>query len=80
ISCYVTCFSIFLVHPVSTVASDSALARAVRGGPYWVFFSAKHIVEALVCTQDWIRTSSRNMTMDTLEDLMKDDELAKEIS
>nr|GEW93309.1 zinc finger BED domain-containing protein RICESLEEPER 2 [Tanacetum cinerariifolium] len=40
---------------------------------------APNIVEALVCTQDWIRTSSKNITMDTLEDLMKDDELAKEI-
>ncbi|GJS07014.1 zinc finger BED domain-containing protein RICESLEEPER 2 [Tanacetum coccineum] len=29
--------------------------------------------------KDWIRTSSRNITMDTLEDLMKDGELAKEI-
>ncbi|GKA74498.1 zinc finger BED domain-containing protein RICESLEEPER 2, partial [Tanacetum coccineum] len=38
---------------------------------------APNIVEALVCTQDWIRTSSKNMTMDTLEDLLKDEELAK---
>nr|GEZ61602.1 zinc finger BED domain-containing protein RICESLEEPER 2 [Tanacetum cinerariifolium] len=40
---------------------------------------APNIVEALVCTQDWIRTSSKNITMNTLEDLMKDGELAKEI-
>ncbi|GKB86286.1 hypothetical protein Tco_0958558 [Tanacetum coccineum] len=47
--------------------------------PTFESFTSQQIVEALVYTQDWIRTTSRNITMDTLEDLMKDDELAKEI-
>ncbi|PWA46371.1 zinc finger BED domain-containing protein RICESLEEPER 2 [Artemisia annua] len=64
---------------VSTVASESAFSASGRVlDPYRNSLSPS-IVEALVCTQDWIRTSSRNITMDTLEDLMKDDELAKEI-
>ncbi|PWA54316.1 zinc finger BED domain-containing protein RICESLEEPER 2 [Artemisia annua] len=64
---------------VSTVASESAFSASGRVlDPYRNSLSPS-IVEALVCTQDWIRTSSRNITLDTLEDLMKDDELAKEI-
>ncbi|PWA66909.1 zinc finger BED domain-containing protein RICESLEEPER 2 [Artemisia annua] len=63
---------------VSTVASKSSFSVSGRVlDPYRNSLSPS-IVEALVCTQDWIRTSSRNITLDTLEDLMKDDELAKE--
>ncbi|PWA95484.1 hypothetical protein CTI12_AA008720 [Artemisia annua] len=62
---------------VSTVASESAFSASGHVlDPYRNSLSPS-IVEALVCTQDWIRTSSRNITLDTLEDLMKDDELAK---
>ena len=62
---------------VSTVASESAFSASGRVlDPYRNCLSPT-IVEALVCTQDWIRTSSRNITLDTLEDLMKDDEIAK---
>ncbi|GKC73213.1 zinc finger BED domain-containing protein RICESLEEPER 2 [Tanacetum coccineum] len=64
---------------VSTVASESAFSASGRVLDPYRNSLAPNIVEALVCTQDWIRTSSRNITMDTLEDLMKDDELAKEI-
>ncbi|PWA71752.1 zinc finger BED domain-containing protein RICESLEEPER 2 [Artemisia annua] len=64
---------------VSTVASESAFSASGRVlDPYRNSLSPS-IVEALVCTQDWNRTSSRNITLDTLEDLMKDDDLAKEI-
>ncbi|GJS05563.1 zinc finger BED domain-containing protein RICESLEEPER 2 [Tanacetum coccineum] len=62
---------------VSTVASESAFSASGRVLDPYRNSLAPNIVEALVCTQDWIRTSSRNITMDTLEDLMKDDELAK---
>ncbi|GJV35454.1 zinc finger BED domain-containing protein RICESLEEPER 2 [Tanacetum coccineum] len=64
---------------VSTVASESAFSASGRILDPYRNALAPNIVEALVCTQDWIRTSTRNITMDTLEDLMKDDELAKEI-
>ncbi|GKB88981.1 retrovirus-related pol polyprotein from transposon TNT 1-94, partial [Tanacetum coccineum] len=62
---------------VSTVASESAFSASGRVLDPYRNSLAPNIVEALVCTQDWIRTSSRNITMDTLEDLMKDNELAK---
>ncbi|PWA76961.1 zinc finger BED domain-containing protein RICESLEEPER 2 [Artemisia annua] len=62
---------------VLTVASESAFSASGRIlDPYRNSLSPT-IVEALVCTQDWIRTSSRNITLDTLEDLMKDDDLVK---
>ncbi|GJR97228.1 zinc finger BED domain-containing protein RICESLEEPER 2 [Tanacetum coccineum] len=64
---------------VSTVAFESAFSASGRILDPYRNALAPNIVEALVCTQDWIRTSTRNITMDTLEDLMKDDELAKEI-
>ncbi|GJZ19409.1 zinc finger BED domain-containing protein RICESLEEPER 2 [Tanacetum coccineum] len=64
---------------VSTVASESAFSASSRVLDPYKNSLAPNIVEALVCTQDWICTSSRNITMDTLEDLMKDDELTKEI-
>ncbi|GJU93988.1 zinc finger BED domain-containing protein RICESLEEPER 2 [Tanacetum coccineum] len=37
------------------------------------------IVEALLCTQSWVRTSQKNIYMDDLEDLMKDEEVVKEM-
>ncbi|GJZ30769.1 zinc finger BED domain-containing protein RICESLEEPER 2 [Tanacetum coccineum] len=64
-----------------TLAHPSESAFSVSGrilDPYRNAL-ALNIVEALVCTQDWICTSSINITADTLEDLMKDDDLAKEI-
>ncbi|GJT21886.1 zinc finger BED domain-containing protein RICESLEEPER 2 [Tanacetum coccineum] len=64
---------------VSTVASESAFSASGHVLDLYRNSLAPNIVEAMVCTQDWIRTSSRNITMDTLEDLMKDDELTKEI-
>ncbi|GKA26315.1 zinc finger BED domain-containing protein RICESLEEPER 2 [Tanacetum coccineum] len=64
---------------VSIVASESAFSASGRILDPYRNALALNIVEALVCTQDWIRTSTRNITMDTLEDLMKDDELAKGI-
>ncbi|GJY91544.1 zinc finger BED domain-containing protein RICESLEEPER 2 [Tanacetum coccineum] len=64
---------------VSTVASESAFSASGRILDPYRNALAPNIVEALVCTQDWICTSSINITTDTLEDLMKDDDLAKEI-
>ncbi|GKA78903.1 reverse transcriptase domain-containing protein [Tanacetum coccineum] len=64
---------------VSIVASESAFSASGRILDPYRNALAPNIIEALVCTQDWIRTSSINITTDTLEDLMKDDDLAKEI-
>ncbi|GKE76936.1 zinc finger BED domain-containing protein RICESLEEPER 2 [Tanacetum coccineum] len=64
---------------VSSVASEYAFSASGRILDPYRNSLAPNIVEALVSTQDWICTSSKNITMDTLEDLMKDDELAKEI-
>ncbi|GKE81482.1 zinc finger BED domain-containing protein RICESLEEPER 2 [Tanacetum coccineum] len=64
---------------VSTVASESAFSASGRILDPYRNALAPNIVEALVCTQDWIRTSSINITTNTLEDLMKDDDLAEEI-
>ncbi|GJW59346.1 retrovirus-related pol polyprotein from transposon TNT 1-94 [Tanacetum coccineum] len=74
----ISCYYILFIQ-VSTVASESAFSASGRVLDPYRNSLAPNIVEALVCTQDWIRTSCRNITMDTLEDLMKDDELAKEI-
>ncbi|GKD77717.1 zinc finger BED domain-containing protein RICESLEEPER 2 [Tanacetum coccineum] len=62
---------------VSTVASESAFSASGRILDPYRNSLALTIVEALVYTQDWICTSSKNITMDTLEDLMKDNEFAK---
>ncbi|PWA85464.1 zinc finger BED domain-containing protein RICESLEEPER 2 [Artemisia annua] len=74
---YGTNTSNILCIQVSTVASESAFSASGRILDPYRNSLAPNIVEALVCTQEWIRTSSRNITVDTLEDLIKDDELAK---
>ncbi|GJY66250.1 zinc finger BED domain-containing protein RICESLEEPER 2 [Tanacetum coccineum] len=38
-----------------------------------------HYHQALLCTQSWVRTSQKNIYMDDLEDLMKDEEVIKEM-
>ncbi|GKE72368.1 zinc finger BED domain-containing protein RICESLEEPER 2, partial [Tanacetum coccineum] len=63
---------------ISTVASESAFSMSGHVlDPYRNALSAQ-IVEALICTQSWIRTSQKNIYMDDLEDLLKDEEVIKE--
>ncbi|GJX37098.1 zinc finger BED domain-containing protein RICESLEEPER 2 [Tanacetum coccineum] len=64
---------------ISTVASESAFSTSGRIlDPYRNALSPQ-IVEALLCTQSWVRTSQKNIYMDDLEDLMKDEEVVKEM-
>ncbi|GJU86158.1 zinc finger BED domain-containing protein RICESLEEPER 2 [Tanacetum coccineum] len=64
---------------ISTVASESAFSTSGRVlDPYRNALSTQ-IVEALICTQSWIRTSQKNIYLDDLEDLLKDEEVIKEM-
>nr|XP_043619135.1 zinc finger BED domain-containing protein DAYSLEEPER-like isoform X2 [Erigeron canadensis] len=64
---------------ISSVASESAF-RMSRGmlDPYRTRLST-NIVEALICTQDWVRKSSNSIYMDQVEDILNDDDIAIEI-
>ncbi|GJS54947.1 zinc finger BED domain-containing protein RICESLEEPER 2 [Tanacetum coccineum] len=63
---------------ISTVASESAFSTSGRIlDPYRNALSPQ-IVEALLCTQSWVRTSQKNIYMDDLENLMKDEEVVKD--
>ena len=61
---------------ISTVASEAAFSTSGRIlDPYRTNLSA-NIVEALVCTQDWVR-KSRKQIVDNIDEILKDDEVAK---
>ncbi|CAI9299217.1 unnamed protein product [Lactuca saligna] len=61
---------------ISTVASEAAFSISGRIlDPYRTNLSA-NIVEALVCTQDWVR-KSRKQIVDNIDEILKDDEVAK---
>ncbi|GJR42500.1 zinc finger BED domain-containing protein RICESLEEPER 2 [Tanacetum coccineum] len=69
----------YLVNPISTVASESAFSTSGRVlDPYRNALSPQ-IVEALLCTQSWVRTSQKSIYMDDLEDLLKDEDVIKEM-
>nr|GFB54818.1 zinc finger BED domain-containing protein RICESLEEPER 2 [Tanacetum cinerariifolium] len=66
--------------PVLEFDIFSVLAAFSTGGrilyPYRTRLSTT-IVEALICTQDWVRTSRTQINWDDVEDLIKDDEIVK---
>nr|KAJ0192587.1 hypothetical protein LSAT_V11C800394860 [Lactuca sativa] len=63
---------------ISTMASKAAFSTSWWIlDPYRTNSSAK-IVEALVCTQDWVR-KSRKTIMDNIDGVLKDDEVTKEL-
>ncbi|KAK1417386.1 hypothetical protein QVD17_26513 [Tagetes erecta] len=63
---------------ISTVASESAFSTSGRVlEPYRTRLSTK-IVEALVCTQDWVRKSKKPI-VDDIDDILNDDDIALEI-
>ncbi|GJZ13279.1 putative RNA-directed DNA polymerase [Tanacetum coccineum] len=60
---------------ISTVASEAAFSTGGRVlDPYRTRLSTT-IVEALICTQDWVRKSRTQINWDDVEDLIKDDEI-----
>ena len=60
---------------MSTVASESAFSTSGRILDEYRTRLTTPIVEALVCTQDWVR-KSRKPIIDDDEDILKDDEIA----
>ncbi|KAM3303637.1 hypothetical protein P3S67_014667 [Capsicum chacoense] len=66
--------------PVSTVASESTFSTGGRIlDSYRSSFSAK-MVEALICTQQWIRSPSKEWKVqDYLEEVQKIEQVEKEI-
>jgi hypothetical protein len=64
---------------ISTVASESAFSTGRRVlDPYRTSLSSQ-LVEALLCTQDWIRRERMEINVDEIEDLLNDDEVVKEM-
>ncbi|GJV30742.1 zinc finger BED domain-containing protein RICESLEEPER 2 [Tanacetum coccineum] len=64
---------------ISTVAFESAFSTSGRVLDLYRNALSPQIVESLLCTQSWVRTSQKNIYMDDLEDLMKDEEVIKEM-
>nr|GEV16834.1 zinc finger BED domain-containing protein RICESLEEPER 2 [Tanacetum cinerariifolium] len=64
---------------LSTIAFESAFSISGRVlDPYRNALSPQ-IIEALLCTQSWVRTSQKSIYMDDLEDLLKDEDVIKEM-
>ncbi|GJZ53048.1 reverse transcriptase domain-containing protein [Tanacetum coccineum] len=64
---------------ISTVASEAAFSTGGRVlDPYRTRLSTT-MVEALICTQDWVRKSRTQINWDDVEDLIKDDEIVKDM-
>ncbi|KAK1432618.1 hypothetical protein QVD17_09516 [Tagetes erecta] len=63
---------------ISTVASESAFSTSGRVLTEYRTRLSEKIVEALICTQDWVR-KSRKPIVDDIDDILKDDDIAMEI-
>nr|KAJ0227033.1 hypothetical protein LSAT_V11C100045650 [Lactuca sativa] len=61
---------------ISTVASEAAFSTSGRILDLYRTNLSANIVEALVCTQDWVR-KSRKQIVDNIDEILKDDEVAK---
>ncbi|PWA59365.1 AC transposase [Artemisia annua] len=67
-----------LVIQITTVAPESAFSTGGRVlDPYGTNLSYV-IVEALICTQDWVRKSKKTI-IDDIDDLLNDDGVAQDI-
>ena len=60
---------------ISPVASESAFSTSGRVLNEYRTSLSTLIVEALVCTQDWVR-KSRKPIIDDIDDILKDDDIA----
>ncbi|KAL7607741.1 hypothetical protein Lser_V15G14400 [Lactuca serriola] len=63
---------------ISTIASESAFSTSRRVLTDYHANLSNVIVEALLCTQDWVR-KSRKPIIDNVDDILNDDEVAMEI-
>nr|GEZ38323.1 hypothetical protein [Tanacetum cinerariifolium] len=64
---------------ISIVAFESAFSTSGRVlDPYRNALSPQ-IIEALICTQSWVCTLQKSIYMDDLEDLLKDEDVIKEM-
>nr|GEU60038.1 reverse transcriptase domain-containing protein [Tanacetum cinerariifolium] len=64
---------------ISTVASESGFSTSGRVLDPYMNALSPQIVKALICTQSWVRTSQKSIYMDDLEDLLKDEDVIKEM-
>ncbi|GJS39233.1 zinc finger BED domain-containing protein RICESLEEPER 2 [Tanacetum coccineum] len=64
---------------ISTVASEAAFSTDGRVLDLYRTRLSTTIVEALICTQDWVRKSRTQILWDDVEDLIKDDEIVKDM-
>ncbi|KAJ0676469.1 putative HAT dimerization domain, ribonuclease H-like superfamily [Helianthus annuus] len=60
---------------ISTVAFESAFSTSGRVLDAYRTRLSTNIVEALICTQDWVR-KSRKPILDDVDDILKDDDIA----
>ncbi|PWA91957.1 AC transposase [Artemisia annua] len=71
-------FTNILAIQITTVASESAFSTGGRVlDPYRTNLSYA-VVEALICTQDWVRKFKKAI-IDDIDDLLNDDDVAKDI-
>nr|KAJ0207485.1 hypothetical protein LSAT_V11C500290800 [Lactuca sativa] len=61
---------------ISTVASESAFSTSSRITDSYRANLSTPIIEALACTQDWVRKSKKPI-VENIEDIFKDDDIAK---
>ena len=64
---------------ITTVAAESAFSTGGRVlDPYRTNLSYP-VVEALICTQDWVRKSRKDI-IDDIDDILNDDDVARGIN
>nr|KAJ0227194.1 hypothetical protein LSAT_V11C100010100 [Lactuca sativa] len=64
---------------ISSVASESAFSTCGRVIIEYRTSLSTSIVEALLCTQDWVRKST-NLIIDNVDEILNDDDIALEIA
>ncbi|GJZ99381.1 hypothetical protein Tco_0671932 [Tanacetum coccineum] len=70
---------LYLSNSISTVAYRNGVKYLGIGIKPMYRTPVTTIVEALICTQDWVRKSRTQINWDDVEDLIKDDEIVKDM-